>query len=373
MPPLTVMIKPASSLCNLRCTYCFYADVAARRESASFGVMEQDTLETLVRRAFAYAEGHLSFMFQGGEPTLAGKAFFRSFLALQRRYKTSRVVVHNAIQTNGYALDEQWCEIFREGQFLVGISVDGTKALHDACRVTAGGEPTYDRIQKNISMLREAGVEYNILCVVNEYIARQPREVFESLKQHGFLQFIPCLDDFDGVKGEHSLCADTYGRFLIETFDLYEKAFRAGRPVSIRTFDNWLTMLLGYPPENCGMAGRCGNYYLIEANGNAYPCDFYVLDMWLVGNIKEDSFFRMDKSAVSRTFREESIPLPPACKACPWLHLCRGGCKRDREPVIGGVPSLNRLCAGHKAFFEARYERMRALAACVAQQRKASR
>ena len=146
MPPLTLMIKPASGLCDLRCEYCFYADVSAHREIRSYGVMSVDTLETLVRRAFLYAEGQLSFMFQGGEPTVAGKAFFRHFLKLEAEYKDRPVRVLNAIQTNGYALDEEWCEIFKEGSFLVGVSLDGTREIHDTYRKTADKSPTYDRI-----------------------------------------------------------------------------------------------------------------------------------------------------------------------------------------------------------------------------------
>lgn len=370
MPPLTVMIKPASGLCNLRCTYCFYADVAAHREEASYGIMNADTLETLMRRAFAYAEGQLTFMFQGGEPTLAGKDFFRRYLSLLKKYNTRRLPVHSAIQTNGYALDREWCDIFREGRFLVGVSVDGTQQTHDACRITASGAPTYARIAENLALLRQENIDYNILCVVTEQIASQPRAIFEALKEHVFLQFIPCLDDFEGARKDYSLTPQSYGRFLIETFDLYEQSFRAGKPVSIRTFDNWIAMTLGYPPENCGMSGRCGNYYLIEADGSAYPCDFYVLDSWRLGSILESSFFKLDKSPVGARFREESIPLPETCRQCRWLALCRGGCKRDREPVVNGAPALNRLCESNRMFFEARYPQLRALAEAVQRQRR---
>ena len=366
MPPLTVMIKPASSACNMRCTYCFYADVSAHRHDATYGVMSEATLQNLVRRAFAYAEGQISFLFQGGEPTLAGKDFFRRFLALERKYNVRHLPVQNSIQTNGYALDAQWCALFREGQFLVGVSVDGTRALHDACRLDATGKPTYDRIAENIALLKAEGIEYNILCVVNQPIAKAPAEVFRALEPHRFLQFIPCLDGFDGERGEFSLDSETYGRFLIETYDLYEKACYSGKPVSVRTFDNWIAMLMGYPPESCGMSGRCGRYYLVEANGNAYPCDFYVLDEWLLGNVNDASFFKLDKSPVAERFLSEGVPLSEQCRGCEWLSLCRGGCRRDREPYCGGLPSPNRLCAGLRMFFSQRMERMRALARYVA-------
>ncbi len=352
MPPLSVMIKPASSLCNLRCTYCFYSDVAARRHTASYGVMKEDVLEKLVRKAFAYAEGSLSFSFQGGEPTVAGKDFFRAFLRLVRRYQTQGTAVHCAIQTNATLLDEEWAQIFKEGNFLVGVSMDGAKALHDRYRLTQDGQPTYDLVEEKLLLLRDANVEYNILCVVTHDVAQRGREVFDNLKKHGYLQFIPCLDDFDGAKTAFSLKEGDWGRFLSDTFPLYERAWRAGQPVSIRTFDNWLTMAMGYPPESCAMCGRCGNYDLIEADGSVYPCDFYVLDEWRLGNVQTDSFFRLEKSEVGKRFRELSLHIDGECQHCPWYSLCRGGCRREREPLKDGKLRLNRLCADHRMFFE---------------------
>lgn len=362
MPPLTIMVKPVSGNCNLRCSYCFYTDVARHRETASYGVMSPQTLETLVRRAFAYAEGQISFIFQGGEPTLAGLSFYRTLLDLEARCNTRGIAVHNAIQTNGWTIDEDWCGLFREGRFLVGVSLDGTRELHDACRKTPGGQPTYDRILENIALLRREKIDYNVLCVVNELIASQPEAVFDALKEHTYMQFIPCLDGFDAPQSEFSLKAETYGRFLIKTFDRYEQCFKSGKPVSIRTFDNWIGMLMGRPPESCAMSGQCGNYYLIEADGSVYPCDFYVLDRWRMGNINNDSFIRLERSTIGTAFRRESLPVRDECRACRWGALCRGGCKREREPIMDGVPSLNRLCAGHRMFFEARFERMTALA-----------
>ena len=366
MPALTVMIKPVSGACNMRCAYCFYADVAGHRSEPSFGAMSEGTLETLVRRAFAYADGAVTFLFQGGEPTLAGKDFYRRFLELQRRFNARGIPVQNSLQTNGYALDEEWCALFREGRFLIGVSVDGTRALHDECRVDAAGNPTHERVQENLALLRREGVEYNVLCVVDERVARQGEAVFRALAPHGFVQFIPCLDGFDGEKTARSLDAKTYGRFLIATYDLYERAIYAGKPVSVRTFDNWIAMLLGRPPASCGMSGRCGGYFLIEANGNAYPCDFYVLDEWLLGNVNDASFFKLAKSPTASRFLQESVPLPERCEGCEWLFLCRGGCRRDREPYAGGLPSANRLCEGHRLFFSQRMGNMKRLAAHVA-------
>jgi uncharacterized protein len=369
MPALHVMIKPASNLCNLRCSYCFYADVAHRRETVSFGVMKETLLEKLVRRAFVYAQGQVSFTFQGGEPTVAGKEFFRNFLMFVRRYRTQGTQVNCAIQTNGTLLDQEWMDIFREGRFLVGVSIDGTKELHDRCRQTADGSPTYDLVMEKTRLLQVSGIDYNILCVVNRPVALNGREVFENLRPHGYLQFIPCLDDFDGKLTENSLRPGDYGHFLCDTFPLYEAAWQSGKPVSVRTFDNWIGMLMGFSPESCAMFGRCGNYYLIEADGSTYPCDFYVLDEWKLGNIDSDSFFRLEKSEVGRRFRELSLQVDEKCRNCGWYFLCRGGCRREREPMIKDILSLNRLCGDLLMFFDKYGKRMETLARRIARQR----
>lgn len=359
MPPLTIMMKPASGACNLRCGYCFYADVAANRQVGSYGLMSTGTLDKIVRRAFAYAEGQLSFIFQGGEPLLAGKAFFRHFSEEMRAYAHKPVRVSCAVQTNATLIDEEWCRIFKEGGFLVGVSLDGDAQTHDLYRRDPSGAPTYARVRSGIELLKAAGVEFNALCVVTRQISLRPEATFEALREYGYIQFIPCLDHFDGCKAEFSLDAEEYGAFLIKTWDLYEKALFTPHPVSVRSFDNWLNMLLGRPPESCAMSGRCGQYYLIEADGGVYPCDFYVLDRWRLGNINETGFRALAESELGQAFRAESLPVHEKCRACPWFFLCRGGCKREREPIAEGAPSLNRLCAGHKRFFEARYENMK--------------
>lgn len=369
MPLLHIMIKPASNLCNLRCTYCFYSDVSARRQTASYGIMREEVLEKLVRRAFAYANGEISFTFQGGEPTVAGKDFFRTFLRLVKTYQKANVQVHCAIQTNGTLLDEEWVDIFRQGGFLVGVSLDGIQELHDTCRITADGLPTYQLVEDKIALLKKAGVEYNVLCVVNHAIAMHGELVFRNLKKHKYLQFIPCLDNFDGSTTAYSLRPGDYGHFLCDTFPLYEQAWRSGHFVSIRSFDNWIGMLLGYPPESCAMCGRCGNYYLMEADGSVYPCDFYVLDEWKMGNIERDNFLRLEKSKIGNYFRALSEQVDEKCRACEWFFLCRGGCRREREPMVQNKLSLNRLCSDHQMLFQQYGKQMEALARDIARQR----
>lgn len=347
MPPLSLMIKPVSGLCNMRCWYCFYSDVMAHRATGVHESMSLATLEALVRRAMAYAEGRVGFAFQGGEPTLAGLDFFKALVAFQRKYNTRGVRVDNALQTNGLDLSDEMIDFFAREKFLLGVSLDGDRQAHDALRVDAGGAPTYDRVQRTLARLQERGAQFNVLCVVNALVAARPREVFEALEPYGFLQFIACLDDFDGGARPFSLTGEAYLSFLKATLELYLDRIRKGRYVSVRNFDNYVGILLGEEPENCGMRGHCGQYYLIEGDGGVYPCDFYVLDQWKLGDIREKSFFALEKSEPGGRFRQESLPIPDACHACPWHRLCRNGCKRERT----GPGAINRFCACYREFF----------------------
>ena len=353
MPPVSIMIKPVSGLCNMRCQYCFYTDELSRRGEGVFAPMEEETLEKLIRKAFSYADDLVYLAFQGGEPTLAGAAFYRKVLELESMYNSRQLSVHHAIQTNGLALDDELISVLKKGRFLVGLSVDGTREFHDAKRRDAAGKGTYDRVMETAQKLRSAGIDYNILCVVGETVARHPREVFEALAPHGFLQFIPRLEPFEGENIPDTLTSRTFGHFLTETWRCYEKSLRSGRYVSVRAFDNCLNMLSGRPPENCGFAGCCVPNYLVESNGNVYPCDFYALDEWLLGNINETNFKRLAASAKMLDFCRQSHKPDPACLSCPYGSICRGGCRRDREPVLAdGNYGRNRLCEGYQLFFE---------------------
>ena len=366
MPPLSLLIKPASGLCNMRCRYCFYADVSKHRTEASFGIMTPDTLETLVRKALGYAEGTCIFGFQGGEPTLAGLDFFKHLISLQRKYNSNRLKILNNIQTNGLRLKPSWAEFFALNNFLVGLSLDGSKPIHDMFRKDSNGGGTYDEVQKTAALFSRSKIEYNILCVVNNAIASAPREVYSTLRKHKFLQFIPCLDGFSSSAREpYSLSTENYANFMKVTFDKYYKDFTNGEYVSIRNFDNYVNIIKGRRPEQCGMNGKCSVYFLIEADGSVYPCDFYVFDEWSLGNVNNMSFPKMAKSATAQEFVDISKPIHPKCAVCKWFGLCHGGCRRYREPLIDNKPSLNILCEANKAFFEYAYDRMCKMAAKV--------
>ena len=201
-------------------------------------------------------------------------------------------------------------------------------------------------------------VPYNILCVVTERMTAQARQVFRALREHAFLQFIPCMDS---GRGDPFLTSRSYGKFLIELFDCYEQAYYSGNPVSIRTFDNWLAMARGYPPESCAQSGRCTRVSLIEADGSVYPCDFYAVDAWRMGNIHEASLARLEKKEAARRF-VQAKPLPEKCRQCPWHFLCRGGCRREREPHPESAGDISRWCDGLQLFFDQRGTHLLALA-----------
>lgn len=358
MPDLSIMIKPVSSACNLRCSYCFYEDVAEHRERHSMGRMSYDTLEKLVRRAMRYADKKVAFSIQGGEPTLAGAEFFEKLTEFQKQYNSRGLRVENAVQTNGYELSEELLEIFKREHFLVGVSFDGLPELHDKLRLDPRGNQTSEKVLRNIKQLQKWEIPFNILCVVNHYVAQYPEKVFENLSAYEYLQYIPCIDGFDGKSRDYSLRVSEYAEFLKKSFDKYYEAVQKRKFVSIRNFDNYIGMLKGRQPESCGMSGHCAAYYLIEADGGVYPCDFYVLDEWHMGNINEDSFFKLEKSETAKRFRQISLSCHEKCRQCKWFGLCRGGCRRDREPLYNGCLGLNKWCESYQEFFAYSYERM---------------
>ena len=227
MPPITVMIKPVSGACNMRCRYCFYADEMKNRACAVRPPMSLETLETVVRRALAYAEGQANFIFQGGEPTLIGLDYYRRLIALENRYGGRGVEINNMLQTNGYALSDEMIAFFAENHFLLGVSLDGCPAAHDLMRPDAQGEGTYARVARTIERLEGAGAEYNILCVVNAAVAARADETLSALSKYRYLQFIPCLDALEGGAGDYALSPRAWGEFLIKAFDFYEQAYNA--------------------------------------------------------------------------------------------------------------------------------------------------
>ena len=355
MPPLSILIKPASGLCNMRCRYCFYADVAEHREISSYGVMTRDTAEALIRRAFEFADGEATFAFQGGEPTLAGADYYRFFIDTVNRFNEKKLPVHYAMQTNGYDVSDELCEILRENRFLVGVSLDGTGAVHDAARIDAAGEGTFRRVNETIAKFKKYGIDFNILTVVTEKTAKNTAEVYRYLRSRGykFVQFIRHVDGFGDAEDptEWSLTPKRYINFLKTAFGYYYDDIMAGKYMSVREFDNYVMLAAGRPAECCGMNGVCPANLVVEADGGAYPCDFYVLDEWKLGNVRDASIRSLLESDTAKRFRARARKIDEKCRACRWYALCRGGCARYREPAGEDGLRLNKYCESYLEFF----------------------
>lgn len=369
MPALSVMLKPVSGLCNMHCDYCFYCDETEKRTKKSFGIMSEDTLKNVIRRTLPHAEGMIFYAFQGGEPLLRGLDFFRRAVALEKQYNQNRIAVYNALQTNGYEISREWCEFFRENHFLVGLSVDGTKKIHDSLRRERGtGKPTFDRVLKSAELMEEYGVNYNILTVVTREIAGNIEEVYAGYRERGwhYQQYIACLDPLGEAHGKafYSLTPKDYGECLKKLFSLWLKDLKKGKQPYIRQFENWVMLAAGYRAESCDQCGICSIQQVVEADGSVYPCDFYALDDYYLGNFNRDRLETIDRRREKIGFIERSRRLSDACRQCRYYRLCRGGCQRNRDynPAAGSYE--NRLCRGYKLFFEQYYDVLMQLGEC---------
>lgn len=352
-----VLLKPASSECNMRCKYCFYCDVSAHRENKSFGIMQEEIVDAVIKKTLAYAKGgSVTYAFQGGEPLMAGERFFRNFSEKVCTYNTMQTRVNYCLQTNGTLLTDSLCGYLKEQHYLVGISLDGPRNLHDANRTFANGTGSFDSVRQGIALLRKYDIPFNILTVLThrtvEYIDRL-RVFFENC---GFddLQFITCLEPLGTAPFSAEFVMSPADYFSVNRvlFDWYLERNRSGKRLSIRHFDNMMRMLDGQRPELCGTLGYCPGQLVIEGNGNCYPCDFYCDDAHLLGNIRDQSPEEMSSGTAMRKFIEESVFVDEKCRNCSVLNLCRGGCRRERAVSDGGPLAQNLYCEGRNKFFE---------------------
>ena len=360
MPPLHVLVKPASGGCGLSCSYCFYADEMSLRAAGNRGMMTPQVQETMIRRVMEEAEGECSFSYQGGEPTLAGLAFFQRAAELERRYAPPGLKIHHAIQTNGVGLDQRWLRFFAQEGYLVGVSLDGTRELHDQFRKDRQGAGTFDRVMETLEQMRREKVEFNILTVVTGETARRAERIYRFFRRQGFryLQFIPCLDPLEaGERQVYHLTPERYGTFLCRLFDLWYRDVLSGDFPSIRLFDNFLELMLGLPPSTCGVSGYCSLQMVVESDGSVYPCDFYALDETRLGSLLDQPFSKLMQTAAAQRFLIKGNGPAPVCQSCPYLTLCRGGCRRYRDES-----GRSRFCAAYRQFFQSALPRLELIA-----------
>jgi uncharacterized protein len=356
-----IMTKPRGAICNLDCEYCYFLSKERLYPNSSFR-MSETLLEEYIRQYIDAQSGpEITFAWQGGEPTLMGIDFFRLAVSYQQKYRKPGMRITNALQTNGVTLTDEWCAFFRQADFLIGISLDGPRELHDAYRVDKGGKPTFDRVMAGLRLLQAHGVEFNVLTTIHAANAGHGQEVYRFLRDEvgaQYMQFIPIVER-DNATGfqegdtvtSRSVTAEAYGQFLIEVFDEWVRR-DVGR-VYVQIFDVALAAWVGDSPGLCIFEETCGHALALEHNGDVYSCDHFVEPKHLVGNIIDIPLSEIAVSDQQRQFGlAKRDTLPAYCRACEVRFVCNGGCPKDRFiSTPDGEPGLNYLCAGYKAFF----------------------
>ena len=314
--------------------------------------MSLDTLERLVDTYLFYSYPNSIFAFQGGEPTLAGLDFFEKLVKLQQQYGRNGQSVANAMQTNGILITKNWCDLFREFNWLLGVSVDGPEAMHDRYRLNKGGQGTWRRVIEAVELLQAENVEFNILCVLSQANVEEPRELYRFfVRELGVdnIQYIP-LAEFDGEGNRlpFTITPEQYGRFMCETFDLW---WPDRRKVRIRCFDNLAEALAGQKPGNCTLHETCDSYVVVEYNGDVYPCDFFVEKEWKLGNIELDSWTEIARRSRRYSFASKKTIAHPECQACEYAIICHGGCPKFRHAPNRRFNDLDYFCGAYKMMF----------------------
>ena len=396
-PAFHVLGKPTGAICNLDCKYCFFLSKEMLYPGSRFR-MADDLLETYIKQLIeSQRVPEVNIAWQGGEPTLMGLDFFKRTVELAEKYKKPGQNILHTMQTNGTKLDDEWCAFFKEHDFLIGLSVDGTKEMHDTYRVNKGGAGSFDQVMRGLDYLKKHGVEFNILCTVHAANAEYPLEVYrffrDELGAH-YIQFIPIIErvdetilplanvgwsDRDG--GERPLYLQTgnlvtkrsvgreqYGRFLNTIFD--EWVQRDVGEIYVQLFDVTLGSWINQP-SLCVFAPTCGNALALEHNGDLYACDHYVEPDYLLGNIQETHMIELVASDQQRKFgRDKLDTLPQYCLDCEVRFACHGGCPKNRfTNTPDGEPGLNYLCPSYKLFFKHVAKPMGIMANLLRQQR----
>jgi uncharacterized protein len=391
-PGFHLMAKPSGAACNLDCHYCFYLEKTERLGQEKQARMDDATLEAHIRQTIAATDDpEVQFAWQGGEPTLMGLDFFRRAVAIQEHYRPEGRSIVNTFQTNGVLLDDAWCAFLAGHKFLVGLSVDGPRELHDAMRIDKGGKPTFDKVMAAAERMRRHGVEFNSLTVVGRHNQEHALKVYRFLRKNvsPFMQFIPLVEravpgatdhrlsgppgapseEHDATVTPWSVQSDAWGRFMCTVYDEWVRADVG--TVFVQAFDTALGAWMGLPAALCIHAETCGRALIIEHNGDVFSCDHFAYPEFKLGNVKTDNLRAMVDSPQQKAFGDaKRDTLPGKCRRCPVLHACRGGCPKHRFlKTEDGEPGLHYLCAGYFRFFTHVDEGMRRMAALLHQQK----
>lgn len=367
--PMYIMLKPAGALCNLRCKYCYYLEKNELYKRQGNHVITDELLEKFVKEYIeAQTTPNILFTWHGGETLMRPISFYRRALELQRIYSHGRQI-DNCIQTNGTLLNDEWCEFFKQNNFLVGVSIDGPQEFHDEYRKTGTGRPTFRDVMKGINLLNKHGVEWNALAVVNDFNADYPIDFYHFFKEIGcrYIQFTPIVERIttrpdnlrlapgmqeEGILADFSITAGQWGNFLCTIFD--EWVHHDVGEYYIQLFDATLANWVGQAPGICTMAEECGHAGVMEFNGDVYSCDHFVFPEYKLGNLHDQTIFEMMNGQRQRKFsRMKKQMLPQQCRECRFLFACHGECPKNRFVRDKyGNPGLNYLCQGYYRFFK---------------------
>jgi uncharacterized protein len=364
-PRIHVLSKPSGATCNLACSYCFFLDKELLYPNSKFR-MTEEVLENYIRQLIeTHRTSEVTVAWQGGEPTLMGVDFFRKAIEYQEKYRKPGMTFENTIQTNGTLLDDEWCEFFKENNYLVGLSLDGPQRLHDVHRVDKGSRGTFDKVMRGLRLLQKHGVDYNILTTVNRTNGDYPLEVYKFLRDEAgttWIQFIPVIERInpDGYNiynvgntvTPRSVRPEQFGRFLIQVFD--EWIHNDVGTIFIQTFEAAARNWMGLPSSGmCVFEETCGLGLALEHNGDLYSCDHFVEPDFLLGNIQEEHMLELVSSDQQVKFGlDKRDNLPQYCLDCDVRFACHGECPKNRFiETPSGEPGLNYLCAGYKGFF----------------------
>ncbi|OPY30481.1 MAG: Cyclic pyranopterin monophosphate synthase [Methanocella sp. PtaU1.Bin125] len=363
-----VMAKPTGARCNMNCDYCFFLKKARLYPGSSFR-MSDEVMEAYIRQTIeAHRVPQVTIAWQGGEPTLMGLDFFRRAVAVEKKYARPGMQIENTLQTNGVLIDARWCRFLRENKFLVGLSLDGPRHLHDAYRHDKAGRSVFDRVVQAAKLMQRHRVEFNVLCTVNAANSQYPLEVYRFFRDElktPFLQFIPIVevDREDGNQvTDRSVQPEQYGRFLIEIFDEWVR--RDVGTMFVLFFDGVLASYLRGRSSLCVLRPTCGDGVALEHNGDVYSCDHFVEPAHLLGNIMATPIGDLVGSEKQAHFgRAKRDTLPRYCRECRFLFTCNGECPKNRLSLTpDGEPGLNWLCPGLQAFFRHTERPMRIMA-----------
>jgi uncharacterized protein len=326
------------------------------RDVASYGVMRHDTAGAIIANIYADLDDgdSLTLAFQGGEPLIAGLEFFRAF-ADEAGKQVVKVKLNWAVQTNGTLINEDWCAFFKAHNFLVGLSLDGDASLHNQNRRLADGGASFNRVLRAKRMLEAFHVEYNVLCVLTNESARHPRKLWKFILEENirYIQFIPCLGALSAAeKNPWILSPGRFCDFYSALFPLWQKQALSGNYVSVKLFDDIVNLFVRGQETACGLSGGCRPQFVVEANGDVYPCDFYVLDEYRIGNLAEMRISEVFDRAVSCGFLTSRSRLPESCGKCRYLSACNGGCKRMESVMYVNESG----CCGYQAFLNERLD-----------------